>query len=88
MPANYLLPGSYSINAAINLPNHREFDFREDVMTFDVTTAGWGRTDYAPQDLGCVSIPVDGKECRLTLPKPSESAPETERDGTLKGGDP
>jgi lipopolysaccharide transport system ATP-binding protein len=58
IPANYLLPGSYSINAAINLPNHREFDFREDVMTFDVTTAGWGRTDYAPQDLGCVSIPV------------------------------
>jgi lipopolysaccharide transport system ATP-binding protein len=58
IPGNLLVPGSYSINAALHRPNVELYDFHEHVLGFEVEDTGSGRYDFAHRDLGCVLVDI------------------------------
>jgi len=58
IPGGLLLPGQYTINAALHQPNVEMYDFRHQVMSFVVENVGQQRFEYKPEDMGCVLVDV------------------------------
>jgi lipopolysaccharide transport system ATP-binding protein len=59
IPGSFLVPGRYSINAALHLPNLELYDLREHILAFDLEETGSGRYDFRGQEVGCVFADVD-----------------------------
>jgi lipopolysaccharide transport system ATP-binding protein len=58
IPGNLLVPGAYSINAALLRPNVELYDLREHVLAFDLEETRSGRYEFSGRDLGYVLADV------------------------------
>lgn len=59
LPGMFLVPGRYSLNVALLIPNIEIFDLRESVIAFDVEDAGSSRHEFGWNGMGHVLANVD-----------------------------
>jgi lipopolysaccharide transport system ATP-binding protein len=58
IPGMLLVPGSYTVNVALHIPNVELFDLRESVLLFNIQETGSGRYDFAGTSAGYVLADV------------------------------
>ncbi len=59
IPAMFLVPGTYSINIALLIPNIELFDVRDSILSFDIADGGSGRHEFGWNGMGSVLANVD-----------------------------
>jgi lipopolysaccharide transport system ATP-binding protein len=59
LPEMFLVPGRYSINAALLIPNVEIYDLRESAVAFEVEDGGSGRHEFGWNGMGCVLANVE-----------------------------
>jgi lipopolysaccharide transport system ATP-binding protein len=59
LPEMFLVPGRYSLNVALLIPNIEIFDLRESVIAFEVEDGGSGRHEFGWRGMGHVLANVD-----------------------------
>jgi lipopolysaccharide transport system ATP-binding protein len=59
LPGMFLVPGRYSLNVALLIPNIEIFDLRESVISFEVEDTGSGRHEFGWHGMGHVLANVD-----------------------------
>ena len=59
LPEMFLVPGCYSLNAALLIPNIAIYDLRESAVAFEIEDGGSGRHEFGWNGMGCVLANVE-----------------------------